>query len=107
MDIESHFIKDNDFKTIQLSGVFGGVMGNGLLNINLFTERLPIPTKIVLDVKEGSQTITEKSRESKNGIIREVHIGVLVDINTAKSIQAFLAQAISQQEALLGTSQNT
>lgn len=100
MDIESHFIKDPDFRTVLVSGVFGGVLGNGVLNISLFTERLPIPQKMTLDLRPDG-TIEEKAREGKLGLIREVQIGLLMDLSTTEAIHAFLGSAIEEQKRLL------
>lgn len=99
MDFEAHFIKGSDFKTVQGSGVFGGLTSSGQINMNFFTDRAPIPTRIVLDVDPNTgKVLGEKERETKNGIVREVHFGVLMDINTAKSTVEWLSEKIKQFE---------
>lgn len=100
MEIEAHFIKSPDFKTVPISGAYGGPLGNGQLNLILFTERIPIPTRIVLDVQSDG-TVVEKSRDSKDGIIREVALGVMLDIDAAKAIHQLLGSMIEQQEKIL------
>lgn len=99
MDYEINFIKNSDFKTVQGNGVFGGLTNTGQINLNFYTDRAPIPQKITLDIDPKDGNIKgESGRESKEGIIREVHFGVLMDINTAKSVVEWLQEKISKLE---------
>lgn len=96
MKFETHYIKNNDFKTVQGNGVFGGITHNGQINMSFFTDRAPIPKKITLDIDPGSgEILSEIERECKEGIIREVHFGVLLDKETAKRIVDWLNEKIS------------
>lgn len=92
--IDVHYIKNNDFKSIFVTGAYGGIAGSGLLNLNLFTERAPIPSSITYELIEGGFLGEEISRTSRDGIIREVQIGLLMDENTARSLISFLTKAL-------------
>ena len=95
MKFETHYLKNNDFKTVQGNGVFGGITNNGQINMSFYTDRAPIPKKITLDVDPDSGAILgEIERDCKEGIIREVHFGVLLDRETAKSIVEWLNEKI-------------
>lgn len=96
--LEIHYIKNNDFRTLFGSGVFGGVTPQGLVNVNFFTERAAIPSKVVYAVNglEDPLQMTEIEREGKEGVIREVHFGVLMDINMAISFREWLDNKIQQ-----------
>ncbi|MCE7072017.1 hypothetical protein LZG74_17000 [Dyadobacter sp. CY327] len=107
MEIEAHFIKSADFKTVQITGVWGGVMGNGMLNVNLFTERVPIPQKIIFDIDPVTQVAREKHKDGKTGIVREVQMGVLMDYPTAKSFYEFFGNWIKEQELMIHGRKNT
>lgn len=99
MIVETHYIKNHDFKTVEGSGIFGGLTNNGQININFFTDRAPIPKKIVLEVDPSSgKIIREVERESKEGIIREVQFGVLLNIESAKNIVEWLNQKIEEHQ---------
>ncbi len=101
MKLETHFLKSSDFKTIYGSGVFGGITPQGLININFFTERVPLPTKIVLEVDESTgQVGGEIEREGKEGIVREVNCGILLDISAAKQLLTWLEDKIHQYEEI-------
>lgn len=106
MEVETHFIKSPDFKTVQITGAWGGVLGNGIMNINLFTERIPIPQRIVLEVESDGKTIREKYKEGKNGIVREVQMGILMDYTTAKSVYEFLGNALKDQEKIVNANKD-
>jgi hypothetical protein len=97
MEIEAHFVKSPDFKTVPVSGAYGGLLGNGTLNLNLFFERGPIPQKVLLDVQDDG-SIREKHREGKDGLVREVSMGIIMDLATTKALHALLTQMIIQQE---------
>ncbi|NVJ46463.1 MAG: hypothetical protein HWE07_05020 [Cytophagia bacterium] len=99
MKIETHYIKNHDFKTVEGSGIFGGLTNNGQININFFTDRAPIPKKIILDVDPSTgKIIQEIERDSKEGVIREVQFGVLLNIETAKNIVGWLNQKIEEHQ---------
>jgi len=96
--IDTHFIKNNDFRTILTTSVYGGITINGLINANFCVDRTVIPLKTVSTI-EGV-TLAEKQRESKEGIIKEVQIGVLMDITMAKQTIDWLQKQIKQVEEL-------
>ncbi len=103
MKVETHFIKNNDFRTVQCSGAFGGVTSNGLINMNMYTDRVVIPNTITLEVDEkDGQHLREIGRESKNGIVREVQFGMLIDVNVAKSLVEWINEQIKIIESVTG-----
>lgn len=97
---DTHFVKNSDFRTVLASGIFGGVTPTGLINLNVFSDRAPIPKRITFEVDPGvGQLNNEVDRDSKEGVIREVHFGMLIDINTARSIIEWLNQKIGILES--------
>ena len=97
MKYEAHYIKTGDFKTVLGSGIYGGLTNTGQINMNFFTDRAPIPTKITFDIDpDNGNILGELEREIKEGIIREVHFGVLLDVDTAKSIVSWLNDKIEE-----------
>ena len=64
-----------------------------------FSERYPIPRRLTYSVSDGvvnQQDIT--GRESRAGVIREVEVEVLVDLEMAKSLKAWLEEHIGYLE---------
>lgn len=98
---DTHYVKNNDFRTVFTSGIFGGVTPSGLINMNFFSDRAPIPKRITFEVDpKAGQLNNEVERDSKEGVVREVHFGMLIDINTAKSVVEWLNQKIAHLENL-------
>lgn len=100
MELETHYVKSSDFRTVLGTGVFGGVTTNGLVNANFFTDRVPLPTKISLSVNETTGEVgDELYREGKNGVIREVQFGVIMDVETARIVRDWLTKNIELIDA--------
>jgi hypothetical protein len=92
-----HYQKTSGFRNIYVSGAYGGAaLGNGLIYMNLFTDRPPIPTLQVLEPVSGGET--EISREGKEGLIRDVEIGCIIDVGTAKVLVEWLQNKIDLLE---------
>lgn len=95
MQLEAHFIKNNDFKTVQCNGAFGGITTAGQINMIIYTERMVVPKSIVSEIDDSTgQTLREVSRETKRGVVREVQFGAVMDINVAKSLVDWLNNQI-------------
>ena len=100
MKLETHFVKNNDFKTVQCSGAFGGIAPTGQINMNIYTDRVVIPRSITLEIDDSSGApLREVSRDTKNGVIREVQFGILIDVNVAKSLVEWLNGQIQTIES--------
>jgi hypothetical protein len=102
MEIKQHFVKNNDFKTVPGSGVFGGITSSGLINMVIFTERVPLPENIIVEIDDELGTIKrEVSREIKQGTMRELQMGVLFDIETAKATANWLNSHVESLEKII------
>lgn len=99
--LDIHFLKNNDFRTVFTSGIFGGVTPNGLINANFFTDRAPLPNRVTYEVDPSNPVIKkEAERDGKQGFVREVHFGVVFDVATAKSTIEWLQNQINAVENL-------
>ena len=72
-----HYIKSNHFRVVHADGVFGGVGPRGFVEVSLFSERRPVPKKIVHEATASQDGFTVgkeilKDREVRDGLIREV-----------------------------------
>lgn len=91
LTLETHFIKNNEFKTVYGSGVYGGFTPAGMLSMYFYTERIPIPIRTTLKQNPASpEQFEEVEREAKSGLVREVQVGVLIDLDTAQSMMDWL-----------------
>ena len=92
-EFDVHYVKSNDFKTCLSTGAIGGVTPNGLIDINFFVDRNPIPKKITYKIENGKLG-SDIETEGKEGSIREVTTGIIMDLNTAKSLINWLDEKI-------------
>ena len=95
--ITFHYIKSNEFRVIHADGVWGGATPRSYITMSFYSERVPIPQTITHEVKEGILG-SEQNRSSKDGIIREVEVEVMIDLVMAKSLIPWLQEKIDQLE---------
>lgn len=97
-----HFLKSNQYRTVHADGAFGGLTPRGYIDVNFFSERKPIPNftshELGADGTVGPENTAE--RISKDGIIREVEVGVILDLEGARSLIKWLADKVNTLEAL-------
>ena len=98
--ITFHYIKNENFRTGFASGVIGGVTVKGLINLNFYIDRVPIPeyASHEVDKKTGQVLMPPFDVKTKQGSIREVQSGVEIDLATAKELQKWLTTHIEALE---------
>ncbi|MDE0646042.1 MAG: hypothetical protein OXH84_07405 [Gammaproteobacteria bacterium] len=97
-EIKFHYIKSSNFRVIPASGVWGGVNPRGLIDMTFFTERSPIPTVLTHSITSEGQLGEEIARETKDGLVRDVHVSIVIDLPFAKSFRDWLEQKIDEIE---------
>jgi hypothetical protein len=93
------YVKALDFKTSLSTGIYGGITNNGLINMNLFVDRVIIPTHEHYPVDEKGLIIGTPESDKDGDLLREVQHGALFDISTAKIVQAWLGKKIDELES--------
>jgi hypothetical protein len=96
--IKTHYIKNSDFRTVFSSSIYGGLTINGLININFCVDRTTIPfqTESIADEKG----LKEVSKQSKDGLVKEVQFGTLIDVQTAKALVTWLNEQIKKDDEI-------
>jgi hypothetical protein len=96
------FIKSPAFRVIHADGMFGGPTPRGNLFISFYSERFPIPTSTVHEVKASGELGEEirSERTGRTGVLREVEVGVECDLEVAKAFSTWLQQKIGEIEKL-------
>ncbi|MGI0085429.1 MAG: hypothetical protein ACREBQ_10140 [Nitrososphaerales archaeon] len=94
------FIKSPMFRVIHADGVFGGMTPRGSIFLSFFSERFPIPTTIVHEIRSSGELGDEirSEREGRKSIVREVEVGVQLDLGVAKAFLLWLQQKIEEAE---------
>lgn len=96
LDVQFHYIKSNFFRVLHVDGMIGGPTPAGLIFLSLYNERGAIPQITVHDVTEGGEVGPERmnDRVTKQGIVREVEVGLIMSVETATSVVAWLQEKI-------------
>lgn len=87
----------HNFRELHVDGAYGGLTPKGLININFYAERFPIPKSVTHNLLDNTSLDSE---DSKQGLIREFEFGIYMDLNVAKQISDFLLNKISEFEQL-------
>ena len=101
--VRLNYIKCNSFRTVHVDGAFGGTTPQGNIQMSVFSERFPIPREsaqyINLDGTLGEEL--KEQRVSKSGVIREVEVNLVMDVNRARSIVTWLQAKIKEVDGVL------
>jgi hypothetical protein len=107
-EIDFHQKRLENYRTYYIDGIFGGITPRGLLALECFIERKSTPTRIKYLIKDSGELGAETERDDETkGLLREIECGLIIDINTAKSLVKWLSQKIEEHKTLFqGGSKN-
>ena len=97
--VSGHFIKSNYFRVIHADGAWGGTTPQLNIQMVLYNERQPIPTRIDYDLSEMGQ-VKEVGRESRRGIVREVEVSIVMSPELARSLRTWLTDKLRDIDRL-------
>jgi hypothetical protein len=96
------FIKNSNFKIIHADGATGGIAPRGNVFIAFYSERQPIPEVVTHHLTSegilGSEIPEE--RKVKSAIIRDVEVGIMMDIPVAEALHVWLGQVLAERKKL-------
>jgi hypothetical protein len=102
------YIKSGLFRVIHADGVYGGLTPRGLIHLDFFSERPTIPqqchypadqvTDRAIFGIDFANEIVEKRVARDSVAVREVEVGVTLDVALAKSVVAWLQEKIEAAE---------
>ena len=97
------YIKSQYFRSVHVDGIFGGVVPNGKsIRMSIWNERWPIPKQTVHEMDEKGivkDEITEE-RISRDAIVREVEIDLVMDAECAKQMRDWLSVKLTEYEGV-------
>lgn len=103
--IEFDYIKSNHYRVIHADGAVGGSTPTGYIQMDVWSQRRPIPDKVVHALEDGYLG-EEVSRESRAGIIREVEAGILLDVRAAIAMRDWIDRQIEELAEHLNAAQD-
>jgi hypothetical protein len=93
------FIKSPHFRAVRADGAIGGVTPNGQIHVAFYSERPPIPRRVVHAVGPGGKLGEEVGREARDAIVREMDFDLFLSLSVAKSVHQWLGARIAELEA--------
>src|SRR5689334_2670906 len=105
--VRFHYLKSSAYRVIHADGVIGGPTPNGFLQFSFYTERLPIPAMTehaAIDAGGGRTKLGEEvRREGKIGVVRDVEVGVIMTVDMATKLRAWLDVQIPKAAAAVAS----
>jgi len=90
--VKFYYRKGKFFKVIHVDGVIGGPTPERAVFVALYNQRSPIPKEIEQALSPDGSLGPEISRRGKDGIFREVEVGIVLTPKAAEEIGKFLLQ---------------
>ena len=92
------YIKGANFRIVRADGAIGGITPPGQIHFALYSERHPIPRRLVHTLDdEGKLSAPIKSETvSRDAIVREVEVDVFLNIEAAKGLYDWLGSKIDE-----------
>lgn len=92
------YVKNADFKTVKVDGVYGGITIRGDINMNFYIETVDLPDSLQYTMNERGDIVKEIVAEKKPESTRELSVGINMDMATAKSFVIWLSDKVKLAE---------
>ena len=99
--IKFDYIKSNLFRVIAPDGASATSTPQGKIFLSLFSERFPIPRQVIHEVLPDGNLGKEIDKVSRDSLVREVEIGVVIDVELAERISRTLLRIVEVSKSNL------
>ena len=96
--VKFHYAKSNYFRVVHAEGAIGGLTPSREIFVSLFNERAALPKVIEFALSPEGKLGRELNREGKDGIVREMEVGILMTASAAKNLADFLLSQVKLLE---------
>ncbi len=103
-NLKFDFIKSEQFRVIHADGVLGGVTPRLKIFMSIWSERPPIPQRVVHSINaDGTMgaEIADQRVIRDSDVVREVEAGVVMDIGLARAVVLWLQDKIKTAEEIV------
>ena len=106
IEVVINYVKSNFFRVIHADGAWGGTSPSGDIHMAFYNERSAIPDASRFTVSsKTAQIVKPEEYEASSSIVREVEADVVLDLNTAIKIRAWLDDKITHLQSLISEAQ--
>lgn len=93
--------KGQHFRVVHVDGAHGGISPSGkYICMSLFNDRRPIPQEQLYPVAQDGSLGTPTETKAKDGIVREIEICAVMDLNVARSLHQWLGDKVNALEKI-------
>lgn len=109
--VRYHYLKSTAFRIVHADGVFGGPTPKGLVHLAFFSERFPLPQQTeheLARIDEGKAQIGSEipsGRVSREGLVREVEVGVLMSPDVGRAFHKWLGEQLDKIDAIVAVAE--
>jgi hypothetical protein len=96
--IKVNYVKSPHFHSGFVTGVYGGLAPNGILNLNFFTDKIQPPASFMVETDDNG--VAKPEGATNTAFVRELVVGIEVDISSARIINNWLTQKIQEAEEM-------
>jgi hypothetical protein len=100
--VKFRYIKSNYFRVVHVDGAFGGFSPQGKIFVSMFSERPPLPDATFQTVEGGvlGKELVEHRQAGDEGVVRELEVGLAMDVSVAKGLVDWLNERIEIAEKI-------
>ena len=98
------YIKSQQFRAIRADGAIGGITPSGMIHFALYSERHPIPRRLVFEIGADGNLgpSIDSEKIARDAIVREMEVDIFLTHPVAKSLHKWLGEKISDFEQTIG-----
>ena len=100
--VKFHYIKSNHFRIIHADGLLGSITPKDDLIVTFYNERSPLPDSVTFEITAngelGDEIEAERVSASSDGVVREMEVGIVFDVNFARSFAVWLTEMVQNFE---------
>jgi hypothetical protein len=99
--LQFHYIKSNHFRVIHADGLLGSITPKDDIFVTFYNERSPLPDYVSFEITPNGEIGKEIEADrvvNSDGVIREMEVGVVFDIDFARSFALWLTEMLQNFE---------
>ena len=103
--IKFKYIFNDDYNPVYINGAHGGISPQGEIIANFYLERLGLPNSLINSVTQDGKlgdVIESDPKDLNQSHVRFIRNGIIMNLQTAKTIHRWLGQHIETLEKIQG-----
>ena len=82
------------YRSIKASGAYGGIVSTGDIYMGIYSERSHLPETSYVNVSDDGVVLEDEVFRAPDGTVREIEVGLLMNLSTAKAYRKWLDDKI-------------